>query len=191
MTLHVARSFRNCANGICLTRTGGTSSWVLGIAPRFSLACSATNLAHGLVAVAKCVRSSGCGFWRTQLGSRVSLEMCGGRVLQQSTANGRIPQTARQGDSGDGRAMKRSMSDHPASNQGPSDFCADYSQMLHQLSYSRLATWCNVDEITIRTVKTTETQKRTQFVDAFFAVRPHSQRNAYPAFSSSRVDLQQ
>ena len=190
MTLHVARSFRNCANGICLTRTGGTSSWVLGIAPRFSLACSATNLAHGWVAMAKYVRSSGCGFWRTPLGYRVSLEMCGGRVFKHSTANGRIPQTGLQGDSGDGRAMKRSMSDHPDSNQGQSDFCADYSQMLDQLSYSRLATRCNVDEITIRTVKTTETQKRTQFVNASFVVRPHSQRDAYPALSSG-VDWQQ
>ena len=89
-----------------------------------------------------------------------------------------------------GGRWKRSMSDHPDSNQGQSDFCADYSQMLDQLSYSRLATRCNVDEITIRTVKTTETQKRTQFVNASFAVRPHSQRNAYPALSSSRSDWQ-
>ena len=33
-----------------------------------------------------------------------------------------------------GQALK---SDHPESNQGPSDVCKFYSQMLYQLSYSR------------------------------------------------------
>ena len=36
--------------------------------------------------------------------------------------------------------MATSKSGHPESNQGPSDLCKLYSQMLYQLSYSRLAT---------------------------------------------------
>ena len=37
-------------------------------------------------------------------------------------------------DTNCGQAVK---SDHPESNQGPSDVCKFYSQMLYQLSYSR------------------------------------------------------
>ena len=33
--------------------------------------------------------------------------------------------------------MRAEQSGHPESSQGPSDFCAVYSQMLYQLSYSR------------------------------------------------------
>ena len=33
--------------------------------------------------------------------------------------------------------MASSKSGHPESNQGPSDLCKLYSQMLYQLSYSR------------------------------------------------------
>ena len=33
---------------------------------------------------------------------------------------------------------KREKSGHPESSQGPSDICNLYSQMLYQLSYSRL-----------------------------------------------------
>ena len=36
--------------------------------------------------------------------------------------------------------QKKTNSGHPESNQGPSDVCWIYSQMLYQLSYSRLAT---------------------------------------------------
>ena len=36
--------------------------------------------------------------------------------------------------------MASSKSGHPESNQGPSDLCKLYSQMLYQLSYSRLDT---------------------------------------------------
>ena len=36
--------------------------------------------------------------------------------------------------------MATNKSGHPESNQGPSDLCKLYSQMLYQLSYSRLAT---------------------------------------------------
>jgi hypothetical protein len=34
-------------------------------------------------------------------------------------------------------AARQCKSDHPESNQGPSDVCKFYSQMLYQLSYSR------------------------------------------------------
>ena len=35
------------------------------------------------------------------------------------------------------KERKKLKSGHPESNQGPSDFCRIYSQMLYQLSYSR------------------------------------------------------
>ena len=35
---------------------------------------------------------------------------------------------------------RQAKSGHPESNQGPSDLCKLYSQMLYQLSYSRLDT---------------------------------------------------
>ena len=37
-------------------------------------------------------------------------------------------------------AWQQNKSGRPESNQGPSDLCKLYSQMLYQLSYSRLAT---------------------------------------------------